>query len=149
MTSHRLCTMAALHDIASGRAVGAFLLLRERLDPFELNVKLFEFLVRQIFEVHELVARAFHRENQLVQLQLHGLRVAVLRILDQEYRKVGDDGGACVDHELPSVREVDSGPLASHTDDQNDVGTEEPWRAENDGSCSREPSELGADVGHL
>ena len=65
----------------------------------------------QLFEIHEHVVRAGGDAQQLIELDLHGDRIAVLRALDQEHHEEGDDGGARVDHELPGIAPVKMGPL--------------------------------------
>src|SRR4029453_15406185 len=59
-----------------------------------------ELFVREALDVDEPVARALHRRDQLVQLQLDRVGVLVLRLLDQEDHQEGDDGRAGVDDEL-------------------------------------------------
>jgi hypothetical protein len=41
--------------------------------------------------------------NQLVEFDLHGGGVSVLRVLDEKHHDESDDGGRCVDDELPCV----------------------------------------------
>lgn len=47
---------------------------------------------------------ALSRADDLVQLGLHGRRIAVLRVLDEEHHQERYDGSAGVDDKLPSVR---------------------------------------------
>ena len=99
-----------------------------------LELMLFEF-----FEIHEHVVRAGRDAQQLVELDLHGLGVAVLRALDEEHHEEGDDGGAGVDHELPGVAEVEEraahGPYHDNSERQREgrgpAGgvRRRPWRS--------------------
>ena len=56
--------------------------------------------LRSSTSIRRLLAPS-QRGHDLVQLQLHGQRVLVLRALDEEHHQEGDDGGAGVDDELP------------------------------------------------
>src|SRR5438552_15586442 len=56
------------------------------------------------FEADQLVPRLAVDPDQLVKLQLDGLRVAPLRVLDQKNHDQRDDRGSCVDDQLPGVR---------------------------------------------
>src|SRR6185503_21217964 len=66
-----------------------------------------ELLILELLEIQERVVRAARDAQQLVELHLHGLRIPVLGVLDQEDHEEGDDRGAGVDHELPRVREAE------------------------------------------
>src|SRR6185436_18835810 len=44
------------------------------------------------------------------ELDLHGRRIAVLRVLDHEHHQESDDRGTCVDDELPSIAESEQRP---------------------------------------
>ena len=56
--------------------------------------------------------------DQLVELDLHGLGVAVLRVLDQEHHQERDDRGAGVDDELPGVAEAEDRSSDAPRDDR-------------------------------
>ena len=68
-----------------------------------------ELVLFQFLKVEQRDVRARRAADQLVQLDLQGLRIAVLGILNEEYHEKGGNGGTGVDHELPCVRETDLG----------------------------------------
>ena len=76
----------------------------------QLPVKILQLLFGEIFDGGETVLGALHRNDQLVELELNRLRVAVLGVLDEEHHQKGDDGRAGVDDELPGVAEVKQRP---------------------------------------
>jgi hypothetical protein len=47
--------------------------------------------------------------DQLPKLQLHRRAVSVLGILNQEHHQEGDNGGGCVDDQLPGIAKVEEG----------------------------------------
>ena len=79
-------------------------------DVFELLMQFVQLLVGHFLKVHQLVAGAFDGSNQLIQLEMHGARVAVLGVLNQEHHQERDDGCPRVDDQLPCVREVEYRP---------------------------------------
>src|SRR5437588_400257 len=58
--------------------------LRALAQVLELMLKVLEFLVAQVLEVHQAIARAVNGPKQLIQFQVDSLGVAVLGILDEE-----------------------------------------------------------------
>ena len=74
--------------------------------PLVVFMKRFDFVFVQIFHVDQAVARAFQRRDDLVQFDVNGERVFILRTLDQENHQEGDDRRAGVDYQLPGVREL-------------------------------------------
>src|SRR5262245_2709072 len=87
---------------------------RERLIPPAEHL---EFLFLQLFQIEERVVRSLRGTNELVELQLDGLGVAVLGVLDQKDHQERDDGRACVDDELPRVAEMKHRPRDHPRDD--------------------------------
>jgi hypothetical protein len=59
----------------------------------------------QFLEIEHLVLGVANRADDLVELDLHRFRVAVLRGLNQEHHQERDDGRAGVDDQLPGVTE--------------------------------------------
>src|SRR6476659_7984483 len=76
----------------------------------EIPVKPFEFAVVQLLEIEQHVARLLRDADQLVDFDMQGGRVAVLRVLDHEHHQEGDDGRRRVDHELPGIAKTEQGP---------------------------------------
>ena len=64
----------------------------------------------QLLEIEQRVPRALGHADQLVELDLQRVGVAVLGVLDQEHHQEGDDGRAGVDDELPGVAEAEDRP---------------------------------------
>ena len=120
--SHRLaCSSEPSTFRGAGHLLGADRRARVRLRPAgELLVVLaqqIERLVVELLEIEEHVARLLRHPDQLVDLDMHGGGVAVLRVLDHEHHQEGDDGGRRVDHELPGVAEAEERPQHRPNDD--------------------------------
>src|SRR3954453_19447258 len=77
--------------------------LGRRAQLLELYLETTQLVIRQILHVDELVARLRNRANQLIELELGDLRVAVLSVLDEEHHEERHDRRARVDRELPGV----------------------------------------------
>ena len=73
-----------------------------------------------VLEVEELVVRALHRSDQLVELELHGGAVPVLCVLDEEDHQEGDDRRRRVDDELPGRTEVEDRTGDEPADDERE-----------------------------
>ena len=85
--------------------------------------------VRHVLGGGESVFRAAARENQRVELDLQRGGVAVLRVLNQEHHQERDDGGRCIDDELPGVAEAEERPADRPDDDRREREQECGWTA--------------------
>ena len=103
----------------------------------EFLLDLFQFFVGELFEVYQLVTRARQSSNEFVQFEMDGLRVAVLRILDQEHHQEGHDSCAGVDDKLPCVRIMKGRPEGCPDDDDQKGNRESGWAAQDCGALSR------------
>lgn len=74
--------------------------------------------------------RSLDRSNDLIQLQMDRARVAVLRVLYEEYHQEGNDRGRCVHYQLPSIRIFEIGPCQSPNHDQRNGSEERPLTAD-------------------
>ena len=92
-----------------------------------------QFIVGEMLDVDHLVVCLVDGLDDLVELQVDGAGVAVLRVLDQEDHEEGDDGGAGVDDELPSVRIVEVRARDKPQGDYQQRGEECPLRADHVG----------------
>ena len=99
--------MAALGFLDGVRLPRVRDLLRPLGQELVVGVQDLELLTRQVLDADQAVARAFQGGHELVELELDGQAVLVLRLLDQEHHQEGDDRGPGVDHELPGVREME------------------------------------------
>src|SRR3954447_18536274 len=72
-----------------------------------------------VFSADEIVVGAGDSSNQLIELEMHGHGIPILRVLDQEHHQEGDDRCAGVDDKLPGVGEAKEG-AAYCPDDQNE-----------------------------
>jgi len=102
-------------------------------DAFELLFKFFQILIRKVFKIDQFVSRAFECADDLVQLQLKCLGIAVLRVLNEKHHQERDDGGASVDDELPGIGEMKSWPGESPDHDDQNRNGESPCAAQDDG----------------
>src|SRR5687767_6529242 len=65
-------------------------------------LQLVELLVSRLLEIHQVVVRARERADQLVELELDRVALAVLGVLDQEHHQERHDRRAGVDRQLPA-----------------------------------------------
>ena len=86
--------------------------------PLKLLLELSQLVIGKIFKIEKFIARAPDGANELIQLQLHGLGVAVLCVLNKKHHQERDDRGGCIDDKLPGVRKMERRP-GEHPD-QND-----------------------------
>src|SRR5438105_145909 len=80
------------------RRRAGFVLLR-----FDLALLGVQALLRLELGADELISRVGDRADELIELQLRRLRIAVLGVLNEEHHEEGDDRRTRVDHELPRV----------------------------------------------
>ena len=75
----------------------------------KLLLQFLEIVIRELFQIDELIACAFHGADQLVQLEVHGFGVTVLCVLNQKHHQKRDDSRGRVNDELPCVGKMKSG----------------------------------------
>ena len=95
----------------------AGLLLTMPAQALKLIADPLEFLIGHVLEIDHLVASSFNRVNQLIQLQMEGLGIAVLGVLNEEHHQERNDRGAGVDNQLPRIRVMENG--AGYAPDHN------------------------------
>src|SRR5215831_17167756 len=61
----------------------------------------------QFFEIEQGIVRAFQYPDDFVELDLHGLGVAVLGILDEKDHEKRDNRRARIDYELPCIAKME------------------------------------------
>ena len=83
-----------------------------------------ELVLALVLQLHRRVARALGSVDQLVELQVQRLGVAVLRVLDQKHHQEGDDRRAGVDDQLPSIGPTEQRPGDRPDDEQRQRGDE-------------------------
>ena len=76
-------------------------------DAMDVLLNCGDIFVAEVFKADIVAASAFGGTNQLVEFELNGFAVAVLRVLDEKDHQEGDNGGASVNDELPCVRIVE------------------------------------------
>ena len=96
------------------------LVYRAAANAFELALDLFQLLVSAILQIDQLVPRPFLRADQLIELQVQRLGVAVLRVLDQEHHQERHDRRPGVDDQLPRIRKVKERSRGQPSHDQCD-----------------------------
>jgi len=69
----------------------------------ELVLKDLKRCVAGVFYVDKVITCLTHGSQQLIKLEVYGLGVPVLGVLNEYHHKEGDDGGAGVNDELPGV----------------------------------------------
>jgi hypothetical protein len=76
-----------------------------------------ELIVVELLQIEQRIVRSGHRADQLVELDLERIGVAVLRALDQKHHQEGHDRRASVDHELPGIAEAEQ--RSTHAPEEN------------------------------
>ena len=80
-----------------------------------------------------MIARALQRPDQFVQLEVHGLGVTVLCVLNKEDHEERNDGRASIDDELPGVLVVEHWPDGGPHDNDEEGNDERPGAAKDAG----------------
>src|SRR4029078_4473182 len=96
----------------------------------KLTVELFQnlqFICRKIFGTYESIAGRFTACYQLIQFYLQGNRVLVLCLLNDKYHQKSNDGGTCINNELPGIRIMENGTGYSPNNNKNTSYNECCW----------------------
>ena len=125
----RLRAMALLGLLDRVRLGEADVALGHRDQPLVVLVQQPDLRLGQVLDVDQSVARAVERRHDLVELQVDGAGVLVLRALDEEDHQEGDDGRPRVDHELPGVREAEDGARDPPDEDDREGDAKRPRAA--------------------
>ena len=118
-----------------------FRALRLFSELFEFLFELVQFVIGKFFQVDQFVSGGTQGPNQFIELEMDGLRVAILGVLDQENHQEGDDGRPGIDDELPRVRVMKCRTRHRPDDDDENGADESPGAAENRGRFSRKDPE--------
>lgn len=114
----------------SGRVIRQMSMHLSPLAKFAKFLLVFlQFRIVHVFDIDKLVPRRSRSLYQLVELEVHGVRIPILRILNEEYHEKSEDGRPGVDIELPGIRKAED--EAAHrpcNDEKNSRGKRE-WRA--------------------
>lgn len=92
----------------------------------KLLVELAELVFHVFLDIDQLVARRARRLDELVEFELDRMRVAILRVLDQEDHEEREDGRAGIDKKLPRSRELEEGTSDCPADDETRCSDECP-----------------------
>jgi len=90
-------------------------------------VQLLELLIGEVLDCSELIFRPLHCQHEFRQFELNRKRVAVLRVLDQEYHQKRHDGRASIYHQLPGVA-VAEYRAGRYPDSHDSEGEQECYR---------------------
>ena len=66
-----------------------------------------QLVLLKILEIKQGVVRGLIRANEFVKLDMHCLRVAILRVLNKKNHQEGDNGGPRIYDELPGIAEIE------------------------------------------
>ena len=80
------------------------------------------------FRAERLSISASFCADELIELQMDGPRIPILRILNEEHHKKRENGGAGVNDELPGIREAEKGTRRSPENDDESSEHEGPRR---------------------
>lgn len=89
----------------------------------------FQFLVRHVFEIDQLLASAPNGTDHFIKLKVHRLGITVLGALNEEDHDKGYDGRARVDYQLPRIRKMKEGPGRRPDQNHEDRGQAGPYGA--------------------
>ena len=64
----------------------------------------------EFLKVQHRIVRTLRGADHLVELQLNGCTISVLRILHQKYHEKRDDGRPGIDDELPRIAKIKNNP---------------------------------------
>lgn len=107
----------------------------------ELLLQFFQFVIGEFLKIDKFISRAFDRANDLIEFQMKRFGIAVLRVLNNKYHQKGDDGGACVDNELPCIGKMKDGAGREPDRDNDKRDDKSPGAAKRDGRSVRETAE--------
>jgi hypothetical protein len=72
-----------------------------------LDFRFLDFFIRRLLDAGNVIACSLGRQDQFVEFQLQGQRVAVLRRLDQKDHQERHDCRTRVNDELPGIAEAE------------------------------------------
>src|SRR6185437_12226441 len=75
-----------------------------------------EIMLRQVFCIQNAIIGALDGTDQLIQLELHRLTIAILCVLDEEDHQEGNDGCPSVNDQLPGIGKMEHRPQDSPSD---------------------------------
>src|SRR5687767_5399748 len=101
-----------------------------------------ELFFLEILQVEQRVVRALRGTDQLVELELHRLGIAVLGVLDDEHHQERDNGRGGVDDELPGVAEAEERSAQAPEHDRAHGEQECPWAPRQDRNAARQAGKL-------
>jgi hypothetical protein len=89
-----------------------------------------QLVIREMFDIDHLILCLIDGLDDLIELQVNGAGVTVLRVLDQKHHEESDDGSASIDDELPGIgiMEVRPGDQPQRDDEQS--REERPFRTD-------------------
>jgi hypothetical protein len=97
----------------------------------KLLLEFFQVLIRESFKIDKFVSRALNRSDYLIELQMNGFSVAILRVLNQEHHQEGNDGGAGIDDELSGIGVMKSRSSRAPNNDNETGNDERPCATQN------------------
>lgn len=113
-----------------------------------------EFFITELLNIHHFVLRFVDSVNQFIELQIDGVRVAILGVLNDKDHQERNDRGSGVDHQLPRVGVVKHGTSCCPDNDNDYRPDESPFGAEPARRARRKLTEgvalglLAAAIGH-
>jgi hypothetical protein len=96
------------------------ILVQRARDSFITVSKQVELFFGETLHVNQLVVSALDRVNQFIELEMERLRLAILRVLDQENHQEGDDRRTSVDDKLPGFGVLKIGSSRGPGDDRQE-----------------------------
>lgn len=97
-------------------------------------LKIIQLFVTKMFEADQAVTRSVHTPEQLVQLEVDRLGIAVLGILDKKYHQESDNGSGRIYDELPRIRIMKKGPGKNPCQNEERGQNKSPGRAHSQGA---------------
>jgi hypothetical protein len=95
----------------------------------KLSLQPRQFLVGELLQLNQLITSPLGGPNQLVELEVDGLRISILSVLNNEDHQKGDHRRSGIDHQLPGIRKPEDRPGNRPHQNHGDGQDERPCRA--------------------
>src|SRR5438105_2135341 len=74
-----------------------------RTQPAEFTLQRFKLFIAEVFQIHQMRASSFNALDELIEFQVDCFCIAVLGVLDEEYRQVSENRRSGIHQQLPGV----------------------------------------------
>lgn len=100
-----------------------------------------ELFIGEVFDIDELIAGFLLRLDELIEFEMNGMRVTILRVLNQKHHEECKNSRAGINNELPRIGETEYGTAQRPHEDNQYCAGKCPWGADVLTRLLRYPSE--------